>query len=146
MKNPIVLEPANFNQKDAWIECAEYVAKCGGMQHVDGEPNMRAAAGADPGICSCPQCEEMYWCWGRVQRCTVCKFTYPTDWWPMYSYGVMAGKSEGCRFKHDDRMKHAYYRYGFEHPVPDAYIARELIAWEDVIGEWAALTPDPVGE
>jgi hypothetical protein len=60
----------------------------GGMVYEDGEVNMRAAFGADPGCCSCPNCKQMFWSFGRVIECTECKFQFPTDWWPMYSYGV----------------------------------------------------------
>ena len=132
MKDPIVIDPPNFDQKEAWQECSDYVEQCGGMVHEDGEPNWRAAFGADPGCCSCPACGEMYWQWGRVQRCVVCAFEYPTDWWPMYSYGVQATRRE-TRYKHEERMKHPYYRYGFEHPVEDPWKEHNKQEWRDAI-------------
>lgn len=126
--DPIVIDPPNFDQKSAWRECREYVEKCGGLQHEDGEVNWRSAFGADPGCCSCPMCGEIYWMWGRVQRCVKCSFEYPTDWWTMYSWGSSAAKSER-RYRFDGYMKHPYYRFGFEHPVDDPWARSQTEEW-----------------
>jgi len=37
MMDPIVIDPPGFDQHAAWKECSEYVEKCGGMQHEDGD-------------------------------------------------------------------------------------------------------------
>lgn len=136
--NPIVIDPPGFDQAAAWNECREYVDKCGGLQHEGGEVNWRAAFGADPGCCSCPACGEMYWAWGRRQRCVKCAFEYPTDWWSMYSWGAQAGwrKTQGYQpiaFNFDRYMKHPYYRYGFEHPVEDPWKETKTEAWRAAI-------------
>ena len=128
MMDPIVIDPSGFDQKSAWNECREYVDKCGGPQGADGKVNWRAAFGADPGCCSCPACGEMYWAWGRVQRCVKCSFEYPTNWWSMYSWGSSAAKSDR-RYRFDDYMKHPYYRFGFEHPTDDPWARTKTKEW-----------------
>ena len=139
--NPIVIDPPDFDQEAAWKEYSEYVEKCGGIQHEDGDVNWRAAFGADPGVCSCPACGEFYWMWGRRQRCVKCGFEYPTDAWPMYSYGVQAALSGVHRgpnekaYRHDERMKHPYYRYGLEHPVADAHGEFKRLDWRAILPE-----------
>jgi hypothetical protein len=148
---PIIVEPAGFTPEQGWDECHSYVEKCGGLMDGDGV-NWRAAFGADPGICSCPACHQKYWAWGTVQQCVTCGFKYPTNWWPMYSYGVSAATavdrgakvhiwvSEALRALHDRRMESsAYYRYGYEHPVPDAWKEHERI-------DWRAVFPQPHGD
>jgi hypothetical protein len=145
LMEPIIVEPAGLTPEQGWDECHRYVEQCGGLTHEDGEVNWRAAFGADPGICSCPSCHQKYWSWGTVQRCRQCGFQYPTDWWPMYSYGVSAATavergakvhievSEALRDLHERRMaSHAYYRYGYEHPVKDAWAEHERIDWRAV--------------
>lgn len=114
--DPIVIDPPDFD-------------KCGGLQDERGEVNWRAAFGADPGCCSCPRCGEHYWAWGRRQRCAKCAFEYPTDWWPMYSYGTSAAKRPIARHRHEERMQHPYYRYGFEHPVDDPWTECHTAEW-----------------
>lgn len=140
--NPIVIDPPDFDQKAAWRECNEYVEKCGGLAYPDGEPNMWAAAGADPGVCSCPACGEFYWAWGRRQKCRKCNFEYPTDWWCMYSWGTSAAKRTQ-RYKHDEYMKHPYYQHGFEHPVENAWKTCHTEAWRAEIREKFAPTKGP---
>lgn len=139
MKEPIVIDPPNFNIQAAWQECREYVDKCGGMTHEDGDVNWRAAFGADPGVCSCPACHQMYWAWGKQQRCVDCGFEYPTDWWAMYSWGVQAERRQlRDSFPdklHQRRMAHPYYRYGFEHPVDDPWKHRDQVDWKQVMAE-----------
>lgn len=128
IKEPIVLEPKGFDNARAWQECTGYVAKCGGIQHEGGEVNWRAAAGADPGIVSCPACGIHLWGWGVRLQCPDCSFEFPRDWWSMYSWGVGAAK-QAVRYKHDARMDHPYYRYGFEHPVDDPWEEHDKIDW-----------------
>lgn len=145
LMEPIIVEPAGLTPEQGWDECNRYVEKCGGLTYDDGEPNWRAAFGADPGICSCPACHQKYWAWGTVQRCRQCGFQYPTNWWPMYSYGVNAATavdrgakvniwvSDALRALHDRRMESsAYYRYGYEHPVKSAWEEHERIDWRSV--------------
>lgn len=150
MLDPIVIEPAGFDQKAAWQECSDYVEKCGGLTHDDGEPNWRAAFGADPGICSCPACGEHYWCWGRKQQCVTCGFVYPTNWWTNYTSGVDAGMRIAgrrvCPDPETDRRMVSYakekamqnrgcpyFRYGLEHPVEDTFSERRRIDWKSVL-------------
>ena len=135
MMDPIVIDPAEFSQQAAWDECRQYVEDCGGLAHDDGEPNWRAAFGADPGVCSCPACGEMYWAWGRKQRCVKCAFEYPTDWWSMYSWGCQAVGRPQFRYKHNERMQHPYYRYGFLHPVSDPWKEHDKPEWRTTIRE-----------
>ena len=134
MDDPIVIDPPNFDPAAAWAECRAHVDQCGGLAHEDGSPNWNAAFGADPGICSCPACGEMYWAWGKVQRCK-CGFEYPTDWWPMYSWGVQATRSALLQQskRHEQRMDHPYYRYGFEHPVADPWAEHDRQEWRDEV-------------
>jgi len=144
--DPIVIDPPNFDQRAAWQECAEYVDKCGGLTHEDGEPNWRAAFGADPGVTSCPVCHEYYWAWGSKQRCVKCGFEYPTLWWPSYSKGVsdglvMAGKRPAMTPGHASYIKwrqamragDVYYWHGFNNPVEDAWGQSRAIDWKAVV-------------
>lgn len=131
--DPIVIDPPNFDQAAAWAECRKWVDDCGGLDETN-PSHMRAASGADPGICSCPACGTMYWMWGRVQRCRMCEFEYPTDWWPMYSWGSSASKkSQKSPYRQEERMKHPYYRYGFEHPADDPWMECHKPAWQEAI-------------
>ena len=125
LKDPIVIDPPNFDIKAEWDRCRTYVDR---MEAAGRD--LAAAFGADPGVCSCPSCKEMHWAWGRQQRCTSCGFEYPTDWWPMYSYGVCAARHEIARYAHKERISHPYYKYGFENPVEDALYARDTIDWK----------------
>lgn len=128
----IVVDPPGFDVKAGWAWCHEQSKD--GCVYPDGEVNWRAAFSADPGIVSCPVCQQMHWAWGRRQRCTVCEFEYPTDWWAMYSWGcAAAARDESKRYKQDERMTHPYYKYGFEHPVPDPYTQRHLVPWREVL-------------
>lgn len=128
--DPIVIDPPGFNSADGWAECKEYVEKCGGLSHDDGEPNWRAAFGADPGLCSCPACHQMYWQWGRRQQCKKCGFEYPTDAWPMYSWGSQDAKRE----PNPRYAGHPYYEYGRAHPFAgDLYEEFHRINWREVI-------------
>lgn len=142
---PIIVDPPGLTPEQGWAECHAYVEKCGGLDAGDGEPNWRAAFGADPGIVSCPACQRYHWAWGRRVRCAVCAFEFPTDWWSMYSWGnhaaVAASRGAlihirnhaGLRATHEARLSHPYYRYGFEHPVADAWKERDRIDWRAVM-------------
>lgn len=137
--DPIVLDPAGFDQSLAWDACAEHVHACGGLEYPDGEPSYRAAFGADPGVVSCPECRAYYWRWGRVQECRLCGFVYPTDWWPMFSWGTSASRSGAMRRSkfHRERLGHPYYRFGFENPPDgDAMEAVSRIDWRAVLEPW----------
>lgn len=55
----------------------------------------------------------------------------------MYSYGVHAAKVRNQTkhlYRHEERMEHPYYRYGFENPVEDAWEQRDKIEWAKVLG------------
>lgn len=158
MKDPIVIDPPGFDQKAAWGECHDYVEKCGGLADDEGNPNWRAAFGADPGCCSCPACGEYYWAWGRKQRCVKCSFEYETDWWPRYSEGcnhgrIMSGAHVCPDAEFSERMKrsirrdlarnmqHPYYKFGFEHPVADAWWCQRMIDWPSAVKGQIMYTP-----
>lgn len=149
MKDPIVIDPSEFDQRAAWNECAEFVDRCGGLER-DGEVNWRAAFGADPGVTSCPNCCQHYWQCGNVQRCVDCGFEYPVNWWPMYSQGCQDGRLIAGRHTYQDsdfnqRMvaaanrdaakhsSHAYYQFGFRHPVKDPWFHHNKIDWKFVL-------------
>jgi hypothetical protein len=134
MREPIVTDPLGFDIDAAWQECSQFVREEGGLTRKDGSTNWKAAFGADPGVCSCPCCGAMYWAWGNRQRCRDCDFEYPTDWWPMYSWGCQAAKSPH-RYDHERRMKHPYYRYGFENHVANAWENRLRVDWRSVVGQ-----------
>lgn len=125
MKDPIVLEPKGFDMEAAWGECAKYA---GGNDYF-------SASRADPGCCTCPNCHEYFWAWGRLIQCTECSFIFPTDWWPMYSYGVNAAHNAYSDRLHAERLTSSYYQYGFEHPVEDAWVEHDKIDWKAVIGQ-----------
>jgi hypothetical protein len=152
VKDPVVIDPEGFDVSEAWRRCQEYVKGCGGLYHEDGEPNWRAAFGADPGVSSCPNCGQYYWAFGKRIRCSECAFEFPPDWWPMYSYGVSDGGLvkgfreipdadsrrrlvEGVKSRLTERMQHPYYRYGFDHPVEDAWENRTKVPWKDIMGQ-----------
>jgi len=142
---PIIVDPPGMTPESGWAECDAAVKGAGGLQDRDGEVNLRAAFSADPGITSCPKCRAQHWAWGRRVRCSQCAFEFPTDWWPMYSYGVNAatgaargakihiGNHDGLRSLHETRLSHAYYRYGFQHPVASAWDEHEKIDWANVL-------------
>lgn len=144
MMEPLVIDPPGFDQKAAWQECSDYVEQCGGLAHEDGSPNWRAAFGADPGVCSCPNCHEYYWCWGRKQRCRKCGFEYPTNWWPMYSYGAQhARRTPEQREKYNHygavtrarHEAHKYYRWAFENNAEPSMEAADTHPWPTIFPE-----------
>lgn len=134
MKDPIILWP-RITPEEVWKECKEWVNEKGGLSS-DNPHQMMAAAGADPGVCSCPNCREYHWAYGQIHQCHTCKFIYPTDWWPMYSYGCSAGHRGDTGFRHinDMRKNHPYWKYGFENPNVDPWKEKESVRWIDVIG------------
>jgi hypothetical protein len=147
MRDPKVIEPAGFDPAAGWAECRAEVDKCGGIADADGNVNWRAAFSADPGCCSCPHCGEYYWSWGTLIECLDCGFQFPPDWWPMYSWGVQQANREknpppafaDSRMRayidaeHKKRISHPYYRYGYEHPVPDPWKEHDKIPWREVL-------------
>lgn len=146
IKDPIIIDPPGQTPADVWKECEEWVERKGGMVYPDGEPNIAAAFGADPGCCGCPNCQQVFWSCGNIIQCTECNFQFPTDWWGMYSYGVnasrpdppyVAGLSQDARARldqlHQDRLSHPYYKYGFEHPVADAWEAHDKLPWKEIV-------------
>lgn len=152
IKDPIVIEPPDYDVSKGWEWCREYVESCGGLAYPDGEPNITAAAGADPGCCSCPNCHQYFWAFGRRIRCTECGFEFPTDWWPMYSYGCQhARRLNGSAQSPDpevqarlvayltaqleEKMKHPYYRYGFDNPVANAWLTHDKLPWKEIMGQ-----------
>lgn len=42
------------------------------VQREDGSVNWKAAANADPGVTSCPECKEYFWDEARYLECTEC--------------------------------------------------------------------------
>lgn len=141
MRDPIIIEPPDLKAEDVWQECKDHVEKQGGLVHEDGEPNLMAMHGADPGVCSCPSCGEYYWKIGDRVQCLDCDFIFPTDWWAMYSWGCTAARyiddpppafsDPGFKKWHDEehvrRMSNAYYRYGFENPTDNVIASAEKI-------------------
>lgn len=99
--DPIVLDGTDIDA--VWKDCREQsdqLAKSNGK-------DLLAAAGADPGIISCPKCGTLHWNIGQEQQCTQCKFQYHTDWWPMLSWGKQAG--DMCA----ERIYHPVYHYAY---------------------------------
>lgn len=140
MKTAIVIDPPDFDERAAWQECRDWV------DH-HGPDTMAAAFGADPGICSCPSCNEMYWAFGRAQRCVVCGFEYPTDAWAMFSWGTQARwskeRNEGMSKMDADRMWHPYFCYGYENG-PDRDESKSLHAWYEE-QDWKIIMADYKG-
>ena len=97
----------------------------------------------DPGVCSCPKCNGFYEYAGRVIR-SDCGFAFPTDWWSMYSKGCSDGLRVANGAAVSGGMKrrcdhHPYYRYGFEHPVKEAWEEKENIDWTVTVGSIESL-------
>jgi len=152
IKDPIIIDPPDLTPKDVWNDCARYVESVGGMTYPDGEPNIAAAAGADPGCCSCPHCQQYFWMMGRVIQYSECGFQFNSDWWPMYSYGcsdakILAGDRKfpdpdfakrliaGIQERMAKRISHPYYRYGFEHPVDDPWEQHDKLPWRQIMAQ-----------
>lgn len=152
IKDPIIIDPPGLTPEDVWKQCRAYVESCGGLAYEDGEPNIRAAAGADPGCCTCPNCHQYFWSCGRVIQCTECDFQFPSDWWPMYSYGVGDSKTladssrfpdktiwkricRGINERMEKRIQHPYYRYGFNNPVDDPWATHDKLPWKEIMSK-----------
>jgi hypothetical protein len=92
---------------------------------------------SDPGICTCPACRAKHYAWGRRQRCKVCAFEFPTDAWSMYLQGVQASHPDYPRKRHEERMAHPYYRFGFLHPREgdcfDTWDRYHALDWRKII-------------
>lgn len=143
MKNPIVLWPKT-TPEEVFKDCEKWVEDHGGLSHSDGSPNLMAAAGADPGCCKCPSCKEFHWSLGIIHQCPTCGFIYPSDWWPMYSFGCAAGRRKGKTAetpyekileKSDLRRRgHPYYDYGYNNPSFYPCDTRNEIDWKQAVG------------
>lgn len=139
MKDPIVIDPPGFDQKAAWGECHEYSDR----MHAAGR-DIAAAHGADPGICSCPCCGEMYWAWGARQRCVDCGFEYDTSWWAMYSWGAQAARRGEKVENFSDYQKRywdnsKYFRWAFENKAEPSMEAARAVDWKTVFPEDARM-------
>lgn len=142
MKDPIILWP-QITPAEVWEDCKQWVEDKGGLSE-DNPSSMMAAAGADPGCCSCPACHEMHWSYGIIHKCPSCGFIYPTDWWAMFSWGSASGRrdaqaeltefQERCRKFDDKRRGHPYWDYGYKHKPAEAWTAKDLIDWRAEIG------------
>lgn len=145
MKEPIIIWP-QITPKEVWDDCKQWVEDKGGLAYPDGEPNLMAAAGADPGCCSCPACHEYHWSYGIIHQCPTCKFIYPTDWWAMLSWGSGAGRRDAANdlppeitAKHREfdakRRGHPYWDYGYKHRLENPWEAKQNIDWRAEIGD-----------
>lgn len=154
IKDPVVIDPPEYDVAAAWKGCQDYVERCGGLAYPDGEPNICAAAGADPGCASCPNCHQYFWAFGKRIQCTECGFEFETDWWPMYSSGVSDGQimrgertypdqefterlKYGITQRIETRMAHPYYRYGYGHPTPSPWEQHDKLPWREIMTEEA---------
>jgi len=43
--------------------------------------------------------------------------------------------TERFRKKHEKKLLHPYYRYGFEHPVPDPWEEQSQLDWKAIVGD-----------
>ena len=149
---PIVVDPSSFDVDAAWREFQGGNDADPVME--DGAPNWRVLSGSDPGVVSCPVCWEFYWNFGFVQRCRHCSFRFPTDWWPMYSWGCQRHRTperirRAMEADHERRLAHPYYRYGFEHPVDDPSAQAHRVDWINEVGpieSYSACQPAPGAE
>lgn len=110
--DPIVIDPPNFDADAQWEEHKKAIDN---ITDEHGNLNHRAIHFADPGVVSCPSCHEHFWNLGLRQRCSKCSFEFPTDWWPMYSWGAQDGWRK--RPRNPDYVRHEYYSYGYDNPV-----------------------------
>lgn len=126
---PIVLVPAGFDIVAEWKKYEQ------AQDALAANPeDFGAAMCADPGICSCPACDAMYWAFGHVQQCVACGFIYPTNAWCAFSWGTSASGYN------DARMNHPYYRYAYEHHRdarwPHTPEVMRSIDWRAAVGDF----------
>src|SRR5690606_19531332 len=74
MKHPIIIEGRPFD----WEQAQEDVKRR--LDPETGEMTFAAAMVADPGVLSCPFCDEMMWHEGRVVACPTCGQRFSTNW------------------------------------------------------------------
>ena len=130
--DPIVLDPPDFDQQTAWDRCKPYMDR---VVDEEGNFNMGAAMGADPGVCSCPNCHTYYWKWGIWQQCKECGMEFHSDAWGRYSAGVQRARSgRGPGPRHGENP---WFRYGYEHPDHGWDIRERYhdIPWLQVMGK-----------
>jgi hypothetical protein len=60
----------------------------------DGTVNMGAAMLADPGIMSCPNCDECFWSEGYRVRCTKCDHVWTTSLGKLHGFVEPPGDEE----------------------------------------------------
>ena len=113
MRDPKVIEPPDFDASVIWAQCDKH---CSNAVRADGSINWSEAAGADPGVIGCPNCEETYWHLGAVVECLECKFQFPTDWYDRYVRGVHDGRVVPGFQRHGHLHADPYYQYGLQHP------------------------------
>lgn len=130
MNDPKVVDPPDFDIKAGWDSCG----------------------GEDPGCCDCPACKKEYWSFGKAIECT-CGFTFPTEWWPIFSKGF----SEGRRIKESgselsagmrNRMENPYYKVAFD-VACNGPIGEGVSAWNLKDGfDWKAICSgwSPIGK
>lgn len=73
MKRAKIIEGLPFD----WERGADAMRK---SVYPDGEVNWKAAFSADPGVMSCPFCDETMWHEGVVVECVTCKQQFNTNW------------------------------------------------------------------
>jgi hypothetical protein len=144
MKDPIILWP-KISPEEVMRDCAEWVEKHGGLADKNGEPNLMAAAGADPGCCSCPSCHEYHWSYGIIHKCPSCGLVYPTDWWCMFAWGSHAGRRDAKgdldemdkRHQAADKKRrgHPYWEYGYKHCFVEPWVEKSKIDFAKEIGD-----------
>lgn len=144
--DPIVIKPVGFDVKAAWGECHKSVEDQGGLTYEDGEVNWGAAFSADPGLCSCPNCDQSYWQWGDVIKCSECEFVFPTNWWAIFSNGFHDGKRKRVDAHTSIHRRNPYYAqaYDMDHGAQDAWNAKRSIDWKSVVGDCDHVG-DPMG-
>lgn len=139
-KSPIdptlIISPPELTANKVWDECEEHVKKHG----ID---TPRGAAGADPGLCSCPNCQQDYWCIGHIIQCTECGFKFPTDAWAEFSWGAQARARGDVDYVTKARVaRHPYFAYGYNNTFDgerregfDFYRLFKRLDWKNIVGD-----------
>ncbi len=151
--DPIVLDVPPPDKEAIWRECDKAM---NAVQNPDGSTNWRAAFAADPGAVRCPACLAYHWSIGHWHKCTQCGFIYPYDAGCMFAYGRQQAfeelehpnygrdpddpdaKARLARF-YAQRMRHPYYKYGYEHPGDPSLMWTEAFA----AVKWRNVFPNP---